>query len=68
MIIELNKYTFIFRSDDNVRDNNGNKCVWEGDKTGFVVEDPVDGKSVPCVKGIGYYQWIPYVLLLQVSR
>ena len=65
-ILIVNSYEnlYIFRNDVNLRDHNGKDCEWRGDQTGLVVKET--GK--PCIKGIGYYQWIPYVLLLQVRR
>ena len=64
LIINSHKNPYIFRNDVNLKDHNGNDCEWKGDETGFVVQ----GTDKPCVKSIGYYQWIPYVLLLQVRR
>ena len=64
LMIHSYKNSYIFRYDVNLKDHDGNDCEWKGDKTGFVVQ----GTDKPCVKSIGYYQWIPYVLLLQVRR
>ena len=64
LIISSHKNPYIFRNDVNLKDHNGNDCEWKGDEIGFVVQ----GTDKPCVKSIGYYQWIPYVLLLQVRR
>lgn len=48
---------------DSVTDSDGNECIYAGsEKQGWVLKDNID---TPCVKGIGYYQWIPFVLLLQ---
>ena len=52
---------------DKVTNHNGDKCVWKADK-GWIVEDKFNPDTTPmkCIKSIGYYQWIPYVLLIQV--
>ena len=64
LMIHSYKNSYIFRYDVNLKDHDGKDCEWKGDETGFVVK----GTDKPCVKSIGYYQWIPYVLLLQVRR
>ena len=51
---------------ENVEDGEGRECVWE--KGAWFVKETL-GSDVPekCVKRVSYYQWIPYILLLQVS-
>ena len=44
-------------------DHAGRECNWEGNVKGWALKDNPDEQ---CVKKIGYYQWIPYVLLIQV--
>ena len=52
--------------DGNITDHNGDKCTYRGGRDGgWVLERD---KQEPCIKTIGYYQWIPIVLLLQVMQ
>ena len=55
---------FFSEYDGSITDHNGDKCTYrEGRDSGWVLERD---KKEPCIKTIGYYQWIPIVLLLQV--
>ena len=48
-----------------VTDSHNRQCRYAGSENGGWVVD-VDGTDEPCIKTIGFYQWIPFVLLIQV--
>ena len=54
--------TLFSEYDDYITDHNGDKCTYREYK-GWVLERDY---NEPCIKAVGYYQWIPFVLLLQV--
>ena len=56
--------TFISNDNVNIQNENGEevKCEWERQVGWHVVGD----ETKTCNKRVSYYQWIPYVLLLQV--
>jgi hypothetical protein len=55
----------LFREYDGyIADHNGSKCTYrEAKNRGWVLERD---ENEPCIKTLGYYQWIPFVLFLQV--
>lgn len=55
-------FSHFFRYDF-VTNHEGKQCMWEGDQLGWHVKETQE----KCIKRIGYFQWLPYVLLLQVN-
>ena len=59
------KIQFFYRNDKvTLNDENGKEleCVHTAGKGWHVIDD----EDKKCIKRVSYYQWIPYVLLLQV--
>ena len=60
----LSKNKNIIFSTEVVQDDAGEDCEWNDSKKYWHVKGYDDQK---CVSRVSYYQWIPYILLIQVS-